>query len=150
MHKSRYAHQYILNTANPADWDILAIQEPWLDAFNNARGFHHWRILYPPTHLHDDSQCTRSIILINSNISTDAYSQIPVPCPDITAVRFHGEHGTLSLLNVYNDCSHNDSFTELSRHLLANQPPSTPSPVDPMIWLGDFNRHHPLWESADN
>jgi len=25
-----------------------------------------------------------------------------------------------------------------------------PTATDHMIWLGDFNRHHPMWEEDDN
>jgi hypothetical protein len=145
-HKSKLAQQYILNTASPEDWDIIAIQEPWLDQFKNARGSSYWRILYPTTHLLDDAPRTRSILMINTNISTDSYVQLDIPNADIAAVQFNGDHGTISLFNIYNDCTHNDNLSALSHYLLANPP----SPLDNMLWLGDFNRHHPLWESVDN
>jgi ribonuclease HI len=84
--------------------------------------------------------------LINTNISTDSYVQLDIPNADITAVRFNGDHGNISLFNIYNDCTHNDNLSALSIYLLANPP----SPLDNMLWLGDFNRHHPLWESVNN
>ena len=55
-------------------------------------------------------------------------------------------HGTVSLFNIYNDCIHNETLSALHLYLLAN----LPFPLDNMLWLGNFNRHHPLWESADN
>ena len=145
-HKSKLAQQYILNTAPPEDWDVIAIQEPWLDQFKNARGSSYWRILYPTTHLLDNAPRTRSILMINTNIATDSYIQLDVPNADITAVRFNGVHGNISLFNIYNDCTHNETLSALHLYLLANPP----FPLDSMLWLGDFNRHHPLWESADN
>jgi endonuclease/exonuclease/phosphatase family metal-dependent hydrolase len=145
-HKSKAAQQYILNSASSEDWDIIAIQEPWLDHFNNARGSPYWHILYPCTHLMDNSPRTRSILLINTNIATDTYSQLDLPNPDITAVKFHGLHGHLTIFNIYNDCTHNDNIAALST-FLDHHPPQ---PHDPMLWLGDFNCHRPIWESAEN
>ena len=37
-HKSKTAHSYILNTTNPNDWDIIALQEPWFNSFGNSCG----------------------------------------------------------------------------------------------------------------
>jgi ribonuclease HI len=145
-HKSKLAQLYILNSASPADWDVIAIQEPWLDLFKNARGSAYWRILYPTNHLSDGASRTRSILLINTNITTDSYTQLDIPSADITAVKFVGAHGNLMLYNIYNDCNHNDSLTVLNHSLLDNPP----TPADHMLWLGDFNRHHPLWESENN
>jgi hypothetical protein len=149
-HKSKYAQQYILNTAKPEDWDIIAIQEPWLDGFKNARGSGYWQIIYPTVHLLDGSPRTRSILMINTNIATDAYIQLDIPSSDITAIHFAGEFGYLSLFNVYNDCEHNEDLVALDRYLDSSSLIARPTPNDHMLWLGDFNRHHPLWESEDN
>ena len=145
-HKSKLAHQYILNTASPDDWDLIVIQEPWLDQFNNARGSAYWRVLYPSTHLLDDSPRTRTITLINTNIDTDAYTQVEIPSADILAVKFLGPHGNLYVINIYNDCTHNNTIRDLTTSI----PLLRLTPTDSMIWLGDFNRHHPIWESEDN
>ena len=37
-HKSKAAYSYILNTANPNNWDVIALQEPWFDSYGNSRG----------------------------------------------------------------------------------------------------------------
>jgi hypothetical protein len=85
-------------------------------------------------------------MLINTNISTDSYTQIDVPCADITAIKFLGPHGHLNIYNIYNDCTHNDNIHTLST-FLTNHPIR---PIDSMLWVGDFNRHHPIWESEEN
>ncbi|KIM73079.1 hypothetical protein PILCRDRAFT_48268, partial [Piloderma croceum F 1598] len=105
------------NTANPTDWDVIAIQEPWLDALGNARGTHYWCVLYPSNHLHDGSSRPRSILLVNTNIATDSYISLNIPNSDITAIRFQGNHGFLSLFNIYNDCMHNDNLLVLNNFL---------------------------------
>ena len=101
--------QYIINSVNPTDWDIIAIQELWLDRLSNARVSEYWHILYPSSCLLIDSAVLRSILLINTNISTDAYTQLPILSNDIMATRFSGEFGHLSLFNIYNNCTHNVS-----------------------------------------
>ncbi|GLB41456.1 putative encoded by [Lyophyllum shimeji] len=82
--------------------------------------------------------------------ATDAYTLLDVPSPDITAVCFNSDFGHLSIFNIYNDCSHNDSLTVLSAFLSSSLRLVRPSFRDHMLWLGDFNRHHPMWESVDN
>jgi ribonuclease HI len=148
--KSKVAHEYILNTANPADWDVIAIQEPWIDALGNARGTRYWRVLYPSNHLRDGNSRPRSILLVNTNIATDSYISLNILNSDITAIRFQGDHGFLSIFNIYNDCTHNDNLTALSSYLSTSINIAKPGANDHMIWLGDFNRHHPLWEDHAN
>jgi len=62
------------------------------------------------------------------------------------AIRFTSTAGYLTIYNIYNDCNHNNSLFSLSAFLITNPP----IPTDHMIWLGDFNHHHPLWETFNN
>ncbi|KAG2073313.1 hypothetical protein BDR04DRAFT_1011002, partial [Suillus decipiens] len=55
-----------------------------------------------------------------------------------------------TIFNIYNDCLLTDTQEALASFLecrLANLCPST---HDHMIWLGDFNRHHLLWDEDYN
>ena len=54
------------------------------------------------------------------------------------------------MLNVYNDRTHNRTLEELSRFLMQNATKVHPSQDDHMFWLGDFNRHHPMWDEEQN
>ena len=45
VYKSKTAQAYILNTANPKDWDILALQGLWFDLFGNSPGTQYWRVV---------------------------------------------------------------------------------------------------------
>ena len=47
IHKFKMAQSYVLNTINPKDWDIIALQELWFDSFSNMRGTQYWRVIYP-------------------------------------------------------------------------------------------------------
>ncbi|KAF8221822.1 hypothetical protein L208DRAFT_1325846 [Tricholoma matsutake] len=150
VRKSPITQQYVLNSARPEDWDIIALQEPFLDSIGNTKASPYWRVLYPTDHHKDGSDHSYSILLINTNISTDAYTPLDIPCNDITVVHFSGEFSHLSILNIYNDCTHNNNLSALWDFLTSSTALIHPTPQDQMIWLGDFNRHHPLWESEDN
>lgn len=149
-HKSKKAHDYLLAQANPSDWDIILIQEPWLDSYGNARGSQYWRVLYPSNFLTTGRDRIRSIILINTNISTDSYISFDIQHSDITAIRLSGEFGHCSIFNIYNDCTNNDTLTTLDSFLTTSAHVARPTLNDHMLWLGDFNRHHPLWEENSN
>ena len=65
---------------------------------------------------------------------------------DVTAIRFKGANGFLSVFNIYNKITNNDTITCLDSFLTRNSPLLHPSPLDCVLGLGDFNRHHPIWE----
>ena len=69
---------------------------------------------------------------------------------DITAVRIASGFGTATIFNIYNDCKHDDSTDVLRGCLACNQDNLVSSTDDYMLWAGDFNRHHPLWDSKNN
>jgi len=47
--------------------------------------------------------CTRSIILVNRWIATDAWVQVDLGSSDITAVSVNTGRGRVLLINLYND-----------------------------------------------
>ena len=136
VHKSKTAQAYILNTANPKDWDVIALQEPWFDSFGNTRGTQYWRVVYPSNFYVEGWARVRSILLINTNISTDCYSIPPIMHSDVTAACFKGDNGYLSLFNVYNEITNNDTITCLDSFLTCNAHLIRPSPLDCVLWLG--------------
>lgn len=148
--KSDIAQAAMLNTASPLDWDVLAIQEPFLDRLGNTKASPHWRVIYPTSHRRDGSTRTRSVLLINTNIATDSFVTLNLPSTDITAVRFIGDHGSISIFNIYNACENNNTLDALDAFLSSAPTDARPLATDQMLWIGDFNRHHPSWESIDN
>ena len=92
----------------------------------------------------------RSITLINTNISTDAYCSLDIPHSDISAIRLSGDFSSCSIFNIYNDCTNNNTIHTLNTFLHVEPQSALPSPSDCMISAGDFNCHHPLWESDTN
>ena len=148
--RSPVAHNYILNSADPSKFDIILIQEPWIDSYGKSRGNAYFRTIYPSTFYQDGHPPIRSLILINTNILTDCYSSLDIPSSDVTAIQLLTNSGSIALFNIYNDITHNLSTQTIDTFLLRN--PSTSSGVNNhhMIWMGDFNRHHPLWEDSRN
>ncbi|KII91391.1 hypothetical protein PLICRDRAFT_105097, partial [Plicaturopsis crispa FD-325 SS-3] len=47
LNKSSKAHFDLINSAVHKDYDILAIQEPYLDSFANTKATSKWRVVYP-------------------------------------------------------------------------------------------------------
>jgi len=58
----------------------------------------------------------------------------------VVVLRINTAEGTCTIANIYNDCTHNRTLEELERFLA----------WDHMVWLGDFNHHHPLWDEEQN
>ena len=91
-----------------------------------------------------------SILLINTNLDTDCYSVLPIMHSDVMAVQFKGDNGFLSLLNIYNEITNNNTISCLNAFLDCNSHIVRPNNTDSVVWLRDFNRHHPLWEKDAN
>ena len=149
-HKSKTSYSYILNTANPNNWDIIALQEPQFDSYGNSHGTQFWKVVYLANFYVEGRDQVHSILLINTNISTDSYSILPIMHSDITAVRFKGEHRFLSLFNIYNEITNNDTISCLDSFLDCHTQLVRPSNTDSIVWLRNFNRHHPMWENDSN
>ncbi|KAI9057791.1 hypothetical protein FKP32DRAFT_1525953, partial [Trametes sanguinea] len=82
--------------------DIIAIQEPYLDRLGLTRSTPHWRVVYPTAHRADPTRRTRAVLLISKRLSTNAWSPLAVPHPDVVAVTLRMEAGaTVHLFNFY-------------------------------------------------
>jgi hypothetical protein len=116
------------------------LQEPHINYLNKTIAARDWTVIYPTMH-GNNPECTRSAILIRSCILTNTWLQIDLPSGDITALQIKGEWGRLSIFNIYNDCTHNDTI-----HLLTNFHRTheetlmgNDAPTAHILWLGDFN-----------
>lgn len=107
-------------------------------------------MLYPSTHFIKPKPKTRAVTLISTSLDTNAWKQIPFPSPDVIIAQPTGTYGTCAIINIYNDCKHNETIETVRKYLDSNITPIRPTAHDHMIWLGDFNRHHPLWEEERN
>ena len=137
------SQQDLLDSLRKNLCDICAIQEPYIDFQGQSRANGQWYMIYPPIHSTTPKD-TRSILLINTNLLTNVWKQIPIEHPDITAVKISGNFGKLWIFNIYNTCQDNDALKHLSLYMQDNPPNQSIITPTEYIWLGDFNRHHPL------
>ena len=69
---------------------------------------------------------------------------------DITAIQLKGDYGKVTIFNIYNDCTHSRSEATLHNFLNSHRNTVTDGADTHMIWAGDFNRHHPLWDNDND
>lgn len=131
--------------------DILALQKPAVNAFNQSISSKDCISIYPSTHQsHPDK--TRTLILIHASVSTDSWEQLEFPLGDVTAITLQGAWGKLFLFNIYNNCDNNDiikaltNFHEKHGELVQQVEQANVH----VIWLGDFNRHHQFWDDPND
>ena len=84
VNKSMTAQEDLIN--NSKNFNILAVQEPYLDHPNNTRATSHWSVVYPARH-RDGGPRTRSVILVHKSISTDNWTDLAIDDPNISGIR---------------------------------------------------------------
>jgi Endonuclease-reverse transcriptase len=133
------------------DIDIIALQEPSLNANNCTIVSRDWTTIYPMPHNKRPGE-TRAATLIRSQVNTDAWTQIDFLSSNVMVIQITGSWGKLTIFNVYNDSNSNKTLT-----LLTNFHQSNCSMLGReeqgdahIIWLGNFNRHHPHWDDLSN
>src|SRR5579863_3808033 len=76
--------------------DIIALQEPAINAFNLLIASRDWILVYPTTH-RDAPEKTRSLIFVCSEISTDNWNQIEFPSSDVTVIQLNRRWGKITI-----------------------------------------------------
>jgi len=93
----------------------------------------------------------RSIILVNKRIATDAWSQVDISSSDVTALVIKMGRGKVLLANVYNDIRQQQglvwSIQVFQKRLRGG---GSEGHAEQIVWLGNFNLHHPLWDEECN
>jgi len=149
LNKSHITQLTLINSTPPGEWDVLALQEPSLNSLGNMKANIHWRVVYP-TAKYTNGDKPRAVMLISSRISTDTWKQVEFPSVDIVIIQLQTLQGLCTVFNIYNDCTHDDTVSMLERFLPGNLPSLHPTEQDHLVWLGDFNCHHPLWDKERN
>lgn len=149
LNKSLIAQLDLLQVAGTDNFEIIMLQEPYTDCMGLTRANPHWTVIYPMRH-HNSEELTRSAILISTRLSTKGWTQIPIDSPDITAIQLENKDFTLRIYNIYNDGMHSRNLTVLDQAM--RTPVATTDTHNPVhaIWMGDFNRHHLMWDEARN
>jgi exonuclease III len=155
--RSEACQQDVINSCNPERYDLILIQEPWMDHLKNTRAPTGWSTVYPPTHQLDGAERTRSVIFISPLLAGDACTTIPIDSPDVSAVQLETESGSIRVLNIYNPQEHPRVIKKLREwtddptgHTLPPTALFARGPAAHTLWMGDFNRHHPLWDDSEN
>jgi ribonuclease HI len=149
LNKSSDAQLDLLHRLYPDQFDIVATQEPHINFLGNAQATTHWITVYPTGHL-DRKERTRALIMINRmSISSNAWTQLEIDSPDVVGVEITGEQGTLRLLNIYNNCDDDSAMEAVDRYMGRANRRGVTAPLR-YVWLGDFNRHSPLWDEDRN
>ena len=146
LNKSLTAQLDLLNGTDPKDTDFVFIQEPHIDFQHQTRANQYWTVVYPTPH-NTSPACTRSVILVNKSVSKNNWRQLPIDSTDVTAIELSCANHKISFYNIYNACEHSDTLSLLQTHWQQRTQRLGPAAKNDMVWLGDFNRHHPLWDS---
>jgi hypothetical protein len=110
LNKSLITTEHILNSLAPDDFDIIAIQEPYIDFTGNARAKHQWYPIYPRTHYIEEAGHTRSMILVNKKIASTAWTVIDVDSPDVTGILIKTQAINVLIFNLYCDQKHSKAI----------------------------------------
>ena len=139
----------LLQSLRAKDYDLAMLQEPHIDFLGRTRSNLHWTVVYPKQHLANPG-ATRSVILVNRNLTSNNWTEIALPSPDVTGIQLHGDLSIIHIINIYNDCEHNRSLEVVKEYMRGRVREQVEGERVRYIWLGDFNRHHPLWDEERN
>ena len=149
LNTSKISQLALLNSSSPSNWDVFALQEPTINQLGNTTANPHWRVVYPTQKLIDGRK-PRAVTLINTKISTNAWKQIDFPSTDVVITQIQTSQGLCTIINTYNDGKNDDTLEALELFLTSNIRKLQPRDNDHLLWIGDFNRHHPLWDEDRN
>ncbi|KAH9955354.1 Endonuclease/exonuclease/phosphatase, partial [Russula dissimulans] len=126
--------------------DVVALQEPSVNFLNLTVASKDWTPVYPSTHASSPEK-TRSLILISASLSSESWEQLSFPSGDVTVISLTCNYGKLLLFNIYNDGTSDETIEQLANyHRTSNATRGTDDGRPHILWVGDFNRHHPMWD----
>ncbi|KAJ6467339.1 hypothetical protein C8R45DRAFT_838515 [Mycena sanguinolenta] len=132
LNNSLWAQLDMLHSLKPDRYDIVLIQEPYVDFQNRSHTNLQFTAVYPTLHAARPG-LLRSLILVNTNIPSHSWTQIPLNSSDLTGIELTGEFRTIRLINVYNDCDQNQALEVLSQYL--RDPASAAHPDRPVLYI---------------
>ena len=100
----------MLAKAVPNNWDLIALQELYLDSIGLTRVNSFWNVIYPSNKNLEIQNRVRSVILVNTKIYSEQIQQITIPSNDITAIKISTAARTLILINIYNPTKASTSY----------------------------------------
>ena len=85
--KSLEAQHDVLAKADPKKWDLITLQEPYLDSIGLTQVNMYWNVIYPSNKNLKNQNPIRSVILVNTNIHSSWIQQILIPSSDLSAIK---------------------------------------------------------------
>jgi hypothetical protein len=151
LNKSEKAHLEFVNNITKDKWDVILVQEPhMINRFNAIRTPTNFRPVFPENRGRNDAP-VRSVIWVSSALDTRAWKIVNIPdTNDLTAIQLKGDYSTLTIFNVYNDCTNANTENTLSLFLRNHAREIHSGERSHMIWAGDFNGHHPMWDRDED
>ena len=150
LNKSEKAHLDIINEEVSNNYDIMLIQEPFATTLNAIRTPTNFRPVFPAHRIGNEDK-VRTAIWVNKKLDTKDWIELAIPdTNDITAIQLKGPYGKLTIFNIYNDCTHSINEEILQNYIRHNSNQILANENSHMIWAGDFNRHHPLWDRDED
>ena len=139
------------NKVSRKDWDVVLVQEPYVTAMGNIRTPNGYVAVAPVDRYKDSAPTTRAVAWISSDLATSSWKILNVPgTNDITAIQLAGAYGRLTIINIYNDCTHARTLRLVREYLRLNRTEMLSRADDHLILAGDFNRHHPMWDEESD
>ena len=79
------------------------------------------------------------------------WTTLDIRSTDITAVKIKTHNCVVLIFNLYCNCTHNNSLLKSKEYMQQEATQITQNEQNTsMIWLGDFNWHHPQWDEERN
>lgn len=147
--KSIYAQADVQRSLDTGDFNLAVIQEPYMDFLDLTRTTAGWRVIYPHRHRLEPKR-TRSVILVGTSLSTNNWTKLDVDSSDVSAIEIRGDFGHLHIFNIYCDGASDHALDAIEHFQLSQPPRAANAPNLHTVWMGDFNRHHPLWDEERN
>ncbi|KAF4618845.1 hypothetical protein D9613_009693 [Agrocybe pediades] len=89
--------------------------------------------------------------MVSTNLETSTWKEVNFPgSNDITGIQIKNQNTTLTILNLYVDCKNTKTIDTMRQALTANRRNIYPTEGAQVMWCGDFNMHHPLWDRDED
>jgi hypothetical protein len=110
-----------------------------------------WITIYPLEYTNNPLK-TRSIMLIRADTSSESWNQLEFPSSDVMVTQITGPWGKITIFNIYNNSEQDDTINLLTDYHCRHRESlehATTGKVH-ILWVRDFNKHHPLWDSPED
>ena len=110
----------------------------------------HWRVVYPSSR-RMDLALPRAVMLISAALDTNQWTQEHISdTRNMVAVRINRCFGIIMVNNIYVECDSSVMVERFWGHLASHHQGTQSTGGRYMLWGGDFNRHHPMWDEEQN